>query len=346
MLLPLLGLGDLSAAVGSLVLLLAALCLDAVVGGSPLLWRALPHPVRVIGGLVGWLDRKLNREHRSPADRRRRGALTVIVVVASCAAVGAVVTAARLAGPLAWLAELVVVTSLLAQRSLYDHVRAVAVALAVGGTPAGREAVAHIVGRDVTVLDEHGVARAAIESCAENFSDAVVAPVLWYALFGVPGMLVYKAVNTMDSMIGHRTPRHRAFGAAAARLDDVLNLIPARLAAVLLTAAAVFVPGATAAGAARVTWRDARKHRSPNAGWPESAAAGALGLALAGPRRYNGVGVDGQWLGDGRARATGRDIHRVLVLFVVACALLALMVAAAALATVTVGGAAPPTLSL
>jgi adenosylcobinamide-phosphate synthase len=187
--------------------------------------------------------------------------------------------------------------------------------------PGGREAVRHIVGRDPLSLDAHGVARAAIESLAENFSDGVVAPVFWYLLLGLPGLFAYKMANTLDSMIGHRTPHYRAFGWAAARLDDVLNTVPAPLSGVLLAVAAVFATNGRPGHALAIMLRDGRKHRSPNAGWPESAMAGALGLALAGPRRYAEGLVADPWLGDGRARAGVADIRRGLQLYRLACLL-------------------------
>ena len=310
-----------------LVILAIAMVLDAAVGevGGPL--RRVPHPVRIIGNLIGFLDARLNRETRSHADRTSRGVLVVVFVCGLSAIFGWAVSWMTRNHDFGWIVELALTFALLAQRSLYDHVRAVAKALNGGGIEAGRAAVAHIVGRDVRQLDGHGVARAAIESCAENFSDGVVAPVFWYLLFGFPGLLVYKAVNTMDSMIGYTTPRYRAFGMAAARLDDVLNLIPARLAGLFLAAAAVSAPTANPVRALKVMVRDAGKHRSPNAGWPEGAMAGALGLALAGPRRYAETVVDGSWIGDGRARATQTDINRALYLYGVACLVNGLMVA-------------------
>ena len=199
----------------------------------------------------------------------------------------------------------------------------VAAGLETGGLEGGRDAVRHIVGRDPNSLDAPAVGRAAIESLAENFSDAVVAPVFWYVLLGAPGILVYKTVNTMDSMIGHKTPRHRAFGFTAARLDDALNAIPARLSAVFIALAALFVPSTNPKAALRTAWRDAGKHRSFNAGWPEAAMAGALGLALAGPRTYLGGVVDDHWMGDGRARVNDRDIRRALYVYGVACLIVA-----------------------
>ncbi len=310
-----------------LILLLVALLIDASIGETPRLARLVPHPVRLIGRATGWLDRRLNRPHRSDSDRRMRGVFVVAIVCAGCAALGWAVAWLSRNHDFGWIVEVVLTAALLAQRSLFEHVRAVSTALKMQGLQAGQRAVAHIVGRDVRRLDEHGVARAAIESCAENYSDAVVAPVFWYVLLGFPGLLVFKAVNTMDSMIGYRTERHRAFGFAAARLDDVLNFVPARIAALFIAAAAVFVPTASPAGAFRAALADARKHRSPNAGWPEAAAAGALGLALAGPRRYAEITVDDPWIGDGRARATAGDIDRALFLYVVACLINALAVA-------------------
>jgi adenosylcobinamide-phosphate synthase len=318
------------AAPGAALMLLMALALDAVAGEARGPLRRLPHPVRAMGALISALDRRLNRDTRTECDRRLRGVLTVFVVGAAFGG-GAWLLVRLLASvPFGWLVELLLVTSLLAQRSLDRHVHAVLRALSDRGLAAGRGAVARIVGRDVSVLDRHGVARAAIESCAENFSDGVVAPALWYLVLGLPGMVAYKAVNTMDSMIGHRTPRYRAYGWAAARLDDGLNLVPARLSSLLVAAAALALPGASPRAALRIVRRDARRHRSPNAGWPEAAMAGALGLALSGPRRYGDGIVDEPWLGCGRARAEAADIARALVLYRVACLLTAVPVAAMA----------------
>ncbi len=313
-----------------LVLLLLALVVEAYVGEAKTFFKAVPHPVRIIGTLVGFFDRKLNRESRSPADRAIRGALVVVIVAGVAFAVGWVVAWLSLNHPWGWIIEFLGLVALLAARGLYDRVRAVATALKRGVEP-GRDAVRHIVGRDPASMDGPGVARAALESLAENFCDGVVAPVFWYVLFGFPGLLVYKAVNTMDSMIGHRTPQYRAFGMTAARLDDVLNLIPARLAGLFFVFAALFVPTANPRGALRVMLRDARFHRSVNAGWPEGAMAGALGLALAGPRHYATETVNDPWIGDGRAKATPKDINRGLYLYVVACLINAMWVAAIAM---------------
>jgi adenosylcobinamide-phosphate synthase len=215
--------------------------------------------------------------------------------------------------------ETMLIAVLVAQRSLFEHVAAVANALEIDGLSGGREAVRHIVGRDPMSLDEHGVARAAIESLAENFSDGVVAPVFWYLLLGLPGLFAYKMANTLDSMIGHRTPRYRSFGWSAARLDDVLNAVPALASGLLLAAAAALTKNGRPGHALAMMVRDGRKHHSPNAGWPESAMAGALGLALAGPRRYPEGLVPDPWLGDGSARAGSRDIVRALQVYCLAC---------------------------
>ena len=231
--------------------------------------------------------------------------------------------------PFGIFATALLASTLIAQRSLYRHVADVALALETKDIGAGRAAVAHIVGRDTSALDAAGVARAAIESLAENFSDAIVAPVVWLAIAGLPGAALYKAINTADSMIGHHTPRYQAFGWAAARLDDLVNLPASRLAALLLIAAATLRNKASAPAAWRAVWRDAARHRSPNAGYPEAAMAGALGLSLAGPRSYGGVTVDDAMMGDGRREANAADIRSALALYRIADALLIGLLAAA-----------------
>ena len=302
-----------------LLLLVAGLVVDAVFGDTPRLFRYVPHPVVLAGRAIAFFDRKLNREDRSEASRSERGIVTVVVLVGGAALVGAAVKGVCRGTLIGGVVEAVLIGVLIAQRSLYEHVAAVAAALASGGLAGGREAVRHIVGRDPMSLDVHGVARAAIESLAENFSDGVVAPVFWYLLLGLPGLFAYKMANTLDSMIGHLTPHYRAFGWAAARLDDVLNTVPAPISGVLLAAAAVFASNSRPGHALTIMLRDGRKHHSPNAGWPESAMAGALGLALAGPRRYPEGVVADPWLGDGSARAGVADIRRGLQLYRLAC---------------------------
>lgn len=311
-----------------LILLMLALAIEAYVGEAQFVFRFVRHPVVVIGDLIGALDRKLNREKRSQMDRAVRGFICVLVVVAVCIAVGCAVAWLSRNHPWGWIIEFLLIVTLIAQRGLYKAVRKVGTALKGDNMEESRDAVSHIVGRDPSQLDAHGVARAAIESLSENFSDGVVAPVFWYVLFGFPGLLVYKAINTMDSMIGYKTDQYKAFGFSAARIDDIVNIIPARLSGLFLALAALFVPTANAVKAFKVMVRDAGKHRSPNAGWPESAMAGALNLAIAGPRRYPGRVVKDPWIGDGTAKATHRDIRRALYLYTVACLINAVWVAA------------------
>jgi adenosylcobinamide-phosphate synthase len=268
------------------------------------------------GALIAWLDRTANRETASFAARRAAGVAALLVVIAAAAGAGVALDAlARALGAAGVLVTLFGAASLLAAGSLDRHVAAVAAALEGEGLAGGRRAVARIVGRDPASLDEAGVARAAIESLAENASDGVVAPAFWFLVGGLPGLAAYKAVNTADSMIGHLSERHRAFGWAAARLDDLVNLPASRITAGLIVAAAALTPGASVAEARRILLRDARLHRSPNAGWPEAATAGALGLKLAGPRRYGARIVDDPWLGDGREQASAADIRRALALY-------------------------------
>ena len=316
--------------VDPLLILLAALAVDAVIGDPAALFRRVPHPVALIGGMVAGLERGLNRRELGEGAKRRRGVATVLATVALAAGAGAAIDRISEAFRWGWAIEIMVLAVLVAQRSLFDHVLAVARALERGGLAAGREAVSHIVGRNPEHLDAQGVARAAIESLAENFSDGVVAPVFWYVLLGLPGICAMKAINTLDSMIGHRSERYRAFGWAAARLDDLANLLPARLAGALLALAAAAVPGAAGGRALGAMLRDALKHRSPNAGWPEAAMAGALGLSLGGPRRYGSELVSEAWLGSGKAEATPADIRRALGVYVVACVLQAALAAAIA----------------
>lgn len=304
-----------------LLLLLAGMVLDAVFGDMSALFARVPHPVVLAGRAIAFFERKLNRPQRSERSRRERGAVTVIVLVGAAAAIGWGVQWACRQVAMGAAVEALAIAVMLAQRSLFVHVAAVAAALLAGGVPAGRQAVAHIVGRDPSSLDAPGIARAAIESLAENFSDGVVAPACWYLMLGLPGLFSYKMANTLDSMIGHHGPRYHAFGWAAARFDDLLNLVPARLSALLLAAAAAFAGDASPGMSWQIMLRDARKHRSPNAGWPEAAVAGALGLALAGPRHYAEGTVTDPWIGDGTPNAGPLDIARALRLYGLACLL-------------------------
>ena len=297
-----------------------SLALDAVIGDPEAVSRRQIHPVQLIGRVIAWADARFNLDSDTPGRRRNQGAWTTIGLVAGALVLGWAIQVILLALPLGWLWLALLMSSLVAQRSLYDHVAAVASGLEIGGLGGGRLAVARIVGRDPEALDQAGVSRAAIESLAENFSDGVVAPVFWAALLGLPGLLAYKTLNTADSMIGHKTPRHQQFGWAAARLDDLANFIPARLSGLLACLGALFLPGADALAGFRAMRRDARYHRSPNAGWPEAAFAGALGLAIAGPRSYHGRRVEEPFMGEGgRPHAAAPDIRNALRLFVRAC---------------------------
>jgi adenosylcobinamide-phosphate synthase len=316
---------------------LLALVIEAALGYPPLLLRAIGHPVTWIGAIIGALERRFNRPAAAPGMRRTAGLVAVAAVVVMAGAVAFAMESILLPLPFGALAVAVLASTLIAQRSLHDHVARVAGALEQNGLAGGRAAVAHIVGRDPDALDEAGVARAAIESLAENFSDGVVAPALWLSLGGFAGGAAYKAINTVDSMVGHRSERLAAFGWAAARLDDLVNLPASRLTALLLVAAAAITPGASAADSMRAVRRDARRHRSPNAGYPEAAMAGALGLALAGPRVYGGMRVDDAVMGVGRREATPADIRAALALYRRADALLIALLAVVALVLISTG---------
>ena len=293
---------------------------------------AIGHPVTWIGELLAWCERRWNRSELTFTERKTNGvAALLLTLTATFAVSGAVVF---FAGALPIAAGLLIsgalASTLLAQRSLAEHVRAVADASENKGLAAGRDAVSQIVGRDKNMLDEAGVSRAAVESLAENFSDGVVAPLFWLVIGGLPGAALYKAINTADSMIGHKSERYLAFGWAAARIDDLANLPASRLAALWIVLAALVTPRASALEAYRAAWRDARRHRSPNAGWPEAAMAGALGLRLGGPRIYSGASVEDHWMGNGRAELTPSDIRAALGIYRAACVIQAATVAAIA----------------
>ncbi|MDW3224540.1 MAG: adenosylcobinamide-phosphate synthase CbiB [Paracoccaceae bacterium] len=273
------------------VVLIVAMLLDAALGEPKWLWDRFPHPAVLMGKLIGRLDARFNQG----AGRRAKGIACVVVLICVGGLTGFLLQAF---GP---LVEILVTAILLAQRSLVDHVRLVGDGLRMS-VQEGRRGVARIVSRDTNAMDETQIARSAIESGAENLSDGVIAPALWFLVAGLPGLIIYKLINTADSMIGYRTPRHKDFGWAAARLDDLLNLIPARLTAVLiaLPARCYDVGGIRA---------DAALHRSPNAGWPEAAMSRALGISLSGPRAYEGQMRDFPWVNaDGRRVLTPVDI--------------------------------------
>ena len=273
------------------MILIVALLLDAAFGEPRALWDRLPHPAVLMGRLVGWCDRRFNQGQ----SLRLRGAGVTLGLLAVGLGIGWLIHILPDHGVI----EAIALAILLAQKSLVEHVRAVATGLR-GSVPEGRAAVAMIVGRDTTEMTSPDIARAAIESAAENLSDGVVAPVFWYLILGLPGIVAYKLINTADSMIGHMTPRYLQFGWASARLDDVLNLIPARLTALMIALTHGWVDPAP-------ILRDAPKHRSPNAGWPESAMAPVLNVALSGPRSYHGVRKDYPWVWPEGRRDPGPD---------------------------------------
>jgi adenosylcobinamide-phosphate synthase len=296
----------------------AALVVEGCVGYPPAVYRHIRHPVVWMGYIIDGLERRWNRPDRGDVARRWLGVLTVIVAAGGAAFAGYVLQSGLNRVQFGMLLLVLIATSGLAQHSLFTHVRDVLQPLSVGDLTNARTAVAKIVGRDTSELNESGVASAALESLAESFNDGVVAPAFWLVVGGLPGLFAYKALNTADSLIGHREPRWRMFGWAAARADDVANLIPARLAGLLLAAAG--------RGGMAVMWRDASKHASPNAGWPEAAMAGALSIRLGGPASYDGVQHERPVFGQGRAPAAD-DLARGLRLYVIACGMLWMLVA-------------------
>lgn len=294
---------------------LAALALDAAVGWPRALYARIGHPVNLFAALIEACEARWNRPERGETARRIAGAATVMLLLGVAGGGAWLLQTAllRWLGGHGWIAVALLALPALAQRSLYDHVRPVAQALEANDIEEARRTVGMIVGRDTQALDQNGVARAAIESLAESFCDGIAAPLFWL-LLGLPGAWAYKAVNTADSLIGHYEPRWRAFGWAAARTDDLLNLVPARIGGAVICLAGW--------GGWRTMLRDARRHASPNAGWTEAAMAGALGLRLAGTVAYDGVAHAKPWIGDGRADAGAGDIRRALRLYVRACLIL------------------------
>jgi adenosylcobinamide-phosphate synthase len=310
---------------------LAALVLviENILGYPPALQKLIGHPVEWIGKLITYIDDGLNDPEVLPEQNRRHGIFAVILL---CAAVGipALIAAKILAQiPYGWVINVALATAFIAQKSLRDHVTAVDRAFAQS-VEAGRIEVAKIVGRDPETLDEKGIAKAALESLAENTADGITAPIFWYAVMGLPGLLIYKAINTADSMIGHKSEKYLNFGWAAARLDDLVNLPASRLTGLMFAAAALLTSKENAHAALISMWRDSAKHQSPNAGWPEAALAGALNVRFGGPRHYDGNLVDLPYMGDGTHEIMPADIGRGLELY--DRALLALLFTAVLLA--------------
>ncbi|HWE74915.1 MAG TPA: cobalamin biosynthesis protein [Stellaceae bacterium] len=301
-------------------ILLLALVIDLAFGDMAVVFRFLPRSTALVRGAAGFFDRRLNREDRGDTARRVRGAITVIAVVGAGAVIGWAIGEYLRVVHYAWAIEAFLIALQLTERSPFENVAVVGKALQRDGLQGGRAAAATLAGRDIESLDEHGIARVAIETLFAKFSTGVVAPAFWYLLFGLSGLLAYTTAKALAEAIGHRSPKHLAFGRAAVRFDEWLEWAPARLTALLVWLAALMLPGAQAGKAIRVTLADAGKHRSLNAGWPRAAAAGALGLALGGPRRVLGTVLDEPWLGDGRARATIADIGNALRLYLATAA--------------------------
>jgi len=308
----------------ALIALALALALDAAIGWPDRLYARVGHPVGAFARFLNLAERLGNAPKRPEGVRRGLGVLTIVLLIALTGGMAWGIDHAAHAwlGRWGWIASAVLAWPALAQRSLYVHVRPVADALLRGDLPAARALVARVVGRDTGRLDQAGVSRAAIETLAESFCDGIVAPLFWLLLLGLPGVWMYKAINTADSIIGHKEPRWRAFGWAAARIDDGANWIPARIAGVLVCVAG--------AGGWAVMKRDARAHASPNAGWPEAAMAGALGVALAGPVAYDGVTQIKPWIGREGRPASPRDIVTALQVYARACLLLWVIAGSAA----------------
>ncbi|WIY53441.1 adenosylcobinamide-phosphate synthase CbiB [Devosia sp. YIM 151766] len=291
-----------------------ALAVERRLGYPQKLTDTVGHPVIWFGKLIGFCETRLNTEKRTAWQRKLAGVVALGLLLLSVLIVTVGIRTILSWLPLGWFVEMLLATAFLAQKELGRAVNAVSEALRQS-LAAGREAVSHVVGRDPQALDEAGVARAAVETLAESTSDGVVAPWFFLVLFGLPGIALYKAVNTADSMIGHRNERYRDYGWAAAKLDDVLNWLPARFSAVLVTIACFFTPGASPSRAWATARRDAGKHESPNAGWPEAAFAGALGFQLGGPRAYDGEVIDLPAFGTGKLALGASDIMLALLLY-------------------------------
>ena len=295
-------------------LLALALVVETFVGYPAPIQNLIGHPVQWLGQLISYLDEGLNDDEASDRDRRMAGILAAAIICLLPALAAAIVAWALAKIPGGFVINVLLATTFIAQKSLRDHVAAVANALP-RSLPEARTEVAKIVGRDVTSLDDSGVAKAALETLAENTADGIVAPAFWYGLLGLPGLVAYKAINTADSMIGHKSEKYLAFGWASARLDDLVNLIPARLTGLLFAAASLLISKSAAKASLAAMWRDAGKHRSPNAGWPEAAMAGALRLKFGGPRDYQGETVQLPEMGDGRSTMNAADIKSGLQLY-------------------------------
>jgi len=300
-----------------LILLLTALFFEAVLGKMGLLYKFFRHPTVLMRNATRFFESRLNREKRSQMDRAIRGLLATLTIIAIAGAIGQAISWVGSAMIWGWLLELILVSSLISCRGLYDQVDAVKGALSET-VDAGRLSLSRVITSDPWGLDKHGVARLAIETAARGLNSGLVAPTFWYLLFGMPGLIIYRTLTVMDDLIGYKSSRYRAYGLSAARLDDIANLVPARLSALFIVMAALFVPTASPLRALKTMWRDGGQSASLNTGWPVAAMAGAFALALGGPEKTNDKVTNKPWIGDGRAQATTADITKVLYLYSVA----------------------------
>ena len=302
----------------SLPILISALIVDWVIGDPDCIWKRISHPVVLFGKLIETADRRLNCTSYSKGRRRLFGILLIFLLVAIAVLIGLIVTAVFSGSVYGHLAIIIIASIFISQKSMYKHVHTVLSALQSKNISEGRIAVSKIVGRDTSQLEETELVRASIESLSENFSDGVVAPAFWFLIFGLPGLIAYKIINTADSMIGHKNEKYCDFGWASARLDDLVNFVPSRISGLLVSICAPVV-GGSFRKSIQTQISDAKLHNSPNAGWPESAMAGVLDVALAGPRVYHTHKVEGQWINvNGRKELNVRDLSNSIRIFVAA----------------------------
>ncbi len=293
-----------------LVCIIIALTIDRIIGWPNWLFRHISHPVVLIGNLISVCEKTFNNANTTASIRRFWGIITVLIVTGVCLLAALFVSLLIPNNQLGTILTSLLIWPWIAAKSLSEHVEKVALALSKADSESARTAVSMIVGRNAKTLDDPGIARASLESLSENTSDGVIAPLFWAVIFGLPGLFVYKAINTLDSMIGYRTQAHEAFGWAAAKLDDIVNFLPARL-----TGTIYILTGTNPIYSFGIMWRDAKKHRSPNAGWPEAGFAAALNVRLSGPRYYDGILSDDEWLHEEGEDPSSKDIFLGLKLY-------------------------------
>lgn len=313
------GISDQAGGFDPLILLLLAMMIEAYVGRLSFLARFAGHPTMIIINSIRWFDRKLNRDSRSQMDRAGRGAIAVLIVIGVCLVIGWSIAWLSQNFPFAWGFETLLLIMLINQRSIFTPILKMGRALRDEGLEPARRILGDLTHEAPDKMDEHGIARKGIETLAAAYSERAVAPIFWYILFGFPGLLIYTAVSLMAAEIGHATPQYKAFGFTAARLNGVLLLAPAWLGGLLLAVASLFTPSANPSKSIGTMFRDGGKYHSNNRGWTIGAMAGALGLALGGPRKFSQATINESWIGKGSARASHLDIRRALYLFAVAC---------------------------